>query len=339
MVIQKKISVIGAGWYGCHIALSLLNRGFEVSLYEKEKSIFSKASGFNQNRLHQGFHYPRCKTTRQQSKRGYHLFRKHYEFLVRDLNYNLYAVPKRESLIDFETFKDIMTTTGLRFEDVSAVSPFSLLNIEGSVDCEEAVIDPFKAKKHFNKCLSGVLHLGSNITPEELKVLQATNDFVIDCTWGGLQPNSEHYYESCIYFIGQSERYRNMGLTLMDGEFFSIYPCSDEMHTITHVTHTPIENHMEQSAAYESIEKLKRDEVFIEEKKSSMSNAIELYYPKFCTDFEIVDVKFAVKTKPITNLASRYVTVETENNLIKVQSGKIDTVFDAESTIMKVILS
>ena len=40
----------------------------------KKKDIFNGASGYNQNRLHLGFHYPRSKKTRIQSKVGFYKF-------------------------------------------------------------------------------------------------------------------------------------------------------------------------------------------------------------------------------------------------------------------------
>ena len=58
-----KICVIGAGWFGCHIATKLIDEGHSVKIFEKNKKIFSNASGNNQNRLHQGFHYPRSRKT------------------------------------------------------------------------------------------------------------------------------------------------------------------------------------------------------------------------------------------------------------------------------------
>ena len=70
--MKKKIAIIGAGWFGCHIAHQIkkkLNK-FDIKLYEKEKDIFLGASSNNQNRLHLGFHYPRSKQTRLQSKNG-----------------------------------------------------------------------------------------------------------------------------------------------------------------------------------------------------------------------------------------------------------------------------
>ena len=66
-----KIAIIGAGWFGCHLASELKNDGHSILLFEKEKDIFAGASGNNQNRLHLGYHYPRSYITREQSKKGF----------------------------------------------------------------------------------------------------------------------------------------------------------------------------------------------------------------------------------------------------------------------------
>jgi len=33
------IAIIGGGWYGCHLAYSLLSKGVDVHLYEKNKKL------------------------------------------------------------------------------------------------------------------------------------------------------------------------------------------------------------------------------------------------------------------------------------------------------------
>ena len=45
-----KIAIIGAGWYGCHLALVLKEEGHDVTVFEKNSEIFRGASGYNQFR-------------------------------------------------------------------------------------------------------------------------------------------------------------------------------------------------------------------------------------------------------------------------------------------------
>ena len=68
---NKKFLVIGAGWYGCHIALYLKNCGHDIKIFEKNKDIFLGSSGYNQFRLHTWYHYPRSSDTINETKTNY----------------------------------------------------------------------------------------------------------------------------------------------------------------------------------------------------------------------------------------------------------------------------
>jgi len=48
---DKKIIIIGAGWYGCHIGLYLKRKGYNIKIFDKENDIFQGSSGYNQFRL------------------------------------------------------------------------------------------------------------------------------------------------------------------------------------------------------------------------------------------------------------------------------------------------
>jgi 2-polyprenyl-6-methoxyphenol hydroxylase-like FAD-dependent oxidoreductase len=50
-----KFAVIGAGFYGLHIASRLRALGLETKVFDKAHDILSFASGNNQFRLHWGF--------------------------------------------------------------------------------------------------------------------------------------------------------------------------------------------------------------------------------------------------------------------------------------------
>ena len=87
-----KIAIIGAGWFGCHIGYKLKQKNFNIKIFEKDKDIFNNASGNNTNRLHLGFHYPRCFKTREMSHTGYQKFIREYPNLSKNLKENIYAI-------------------------------------------------------------------------------------------------------------------------------------------------------------------------------------------------------------------------------------------------------
>ena len=59
---RKKIAIIGAGIFGCTLAI-ILSKKFDVQIFEKKRSILNEASKMNQFRFHLGFHYPRSQKT------------------------------------------------------------------------------------------------------------------------------------------------------------------------------------------------------------------------------------------------------------------------------------
>ena len=141
-----KIAIIGAGWFGCHIAYELMNDGHEIKIYEKENDIFLGASGFNQNRLHLGFHYPRSFITREQSKKGFKYFKKNYPKFSKKIKKNMYAISlSKENILDFETYLQILKLSKLKFKKLN-FKKLKINNVSGLIKCDEEFIDKILLK-------------------------------------------------------------------------------------------------------------------------------------------------------------------------------------------------
>jgi len=159
----KKIAVIGAGWFGCHIAFQLIKKNYLVKIYEKENDIFCEASGNNQNRLHLGFHYPRSLITRTQSIFGFNNFIKEYPNLSKKIKNNIYAIASdANNITDFGTYVQIMKSTNLKFKLLNP-KKYKLFNVEGALSCKERMINSEKAKIFFKNKLYRNLVLNSEI--------------------------------------------------------------------------------------------------------------------------------------------------------------------------------
>jgi len=52
---NSRIAVLGAGVMGCSTAIFLARKGFQVSIFDKEKQPFSAASRWNEGKIHLGF--------------------------------------------------------------------------------------------------------------------------------------------------------------------------------------------------------------------------------------------------------------------------------------------
>ncbi|KAM4063722.1 FAD dependent oxidoreductase [Hirsutella rhossiliensis] len=85
------VTIVGAGWSGCHLACELSKEGHQVILLERESRIFKGTSGSFGIRLHRGPHYPRSKATRVNCQKNFERFRDMYGDLVVDHEFSLYA--------------------------------------------------------------------------------------------------------------------------------------------------------------------------------------------------------------------------------------------------------
>jgi L-2-hydroxyglutarate oxidase LhgO len=90
--MTKNIIIIGGGWYGCHIASILKEYNFNITIIEKNNTIFDNSSYYNQNRLHLGYHYCRNYSTRQLCKKSYYLFINKYNHLIDTIINNYYVI-------------------------------------------------------------------------------------------------------------------------------------------------------------------------------------------------------------------------------------------------------
>jgi len=346
MTTNFRVAIIGSGWYGCHLALSLAKRGLIVDLYDKDDKIFNGASRFNQNRLHEGYHYPRDYETRRQSKVGFDYFLKTYPALVEKIEENIYAVARKNSLIDFETYKTIMLSNNLSFEEKN----FDFLNrdlVAGSIITNEMLIRNDLAGDYFAQALASAgvnVYLNRSISKDQFlakEINGVSYNFVVNTSWGaletGLLTKYEVYFEPCIYFYYSpyEPRYDNFALTLMDGALFSLYPFSNGLYTLTSVEHTPISKTNSYDTAIHAIQDV--CEAFIKKRRELFEGQCVEYFPEFLEKFSYEGFQLSIKTKINSASDSRYCIVESENGCIDVFSGKIDTINYAEEKVNQLI--
>lgn len=87
-----KIGVIGAGWYGAHIARTLAQQGDDVALLEAGTQILGDVSGMFGIRDHAGPHYPRSPKTRESCRRGAEEFDRLYSELIIQHTHSVYGL-------------------------------------------------------------------------------------------------------------------------------------------------------------------------------------------------------------------------------------------------------
>jgi glycine/D-amino acid oxidase-like deaminating enzyme len=158
---MKKIAIIGAGIYGCQIALTLKQQGFDVILYERNKMILSEISGNFGIRLHEGLHYPRSSKTRKSCLRGRQEFEATYPELVNKHEHSLYGLSNIDatnspSKVTSKQFEELASES-TDFKIVEDVSKFGYTNLATAIDTTEpTLVLGEKLRKGFN------LHLQKN---------------------------------------------------------------------------------------------------------------------------------------------------------------------------------
>jgi hypothetical protein len=335
---MRKIAVVGGGWYGCHIASHFISLGFDVTLFEQHDTLLWEASGNNQFRLHQGFHYPRDSQTRMQSRDGYHRFMERYLDLSEPVENNLYAVPTGNSLIDFDTYRGIMAMSGISFREIDPRS-FGFSKIDGLLNTEERVILLEKARHYFMDMLSGSTEFGTTVTTlrvedETVTVNGRKFDYVVDATWGHLTPISNVFYEPTLLLYFEPKEAGLPAITCVDGPLYSVYPTeSPDLVTLSSVPHTPLGRFASSGSARYFLNGVKSD--LVDKKRQQMVYQALENVPHFNDLYRYMGPQFAIKTKPIGASDNRSCQVIQRGRLFSVLSGKIDTIFFAVERILE----
>lgn len=325
-----KIAIVGGGWVGCHLALKLMN-DHEITLFDKNNELFCETSFNNQNRLHYGFHYARNNKTRLMCKETFDLFINDYGFLTTTLTNNLYCVPNKDSIIDYETYIQI-------FKDFEKnESGIEIQNTDGCINTNERHINFLKAKEYFNQQLKSVF---KQKEIRSLKSLSKQYDLVINATNNFIKDNSS---KDSFYELTMSLIYNKINdlpfdaLTLVDGGLFSIYPYSENKFTLTDVVHTPIKKFKTTAKLNDFIKKINNK--FINEKKELMEKKVKKYFPNFDLFFKYDSYFLSTKSKVINNSDDRYPVITKEKNIINCFTGKIQGVYIIENYIKNEIIN
>jgi hypothetical protein len=265
-----------------------------------------------------------------QSKDGFKKFVEKYPTLSSEC-YNIYAIPTKESLIDFQTYKSIMMSSGLEFNEVNI--PTWAKNVDGCISTKERVINTKVACEYFKT------KLGSNLVlNQEIDYLQHTNfDYVIDCTWGHFNPTEDTFFEPTLILL-YKEKYScyNVGFpafTLVDGPLCSLYKTENNgIYTLSSVPHTPLGQVKTSKEAHNIVNNYPYKS--LDAKRFLIEEQIQRYIPDFNDYFEFYVPQFSIKTKPYGAYDDRSCHVSKKDDVITVMSGKIDTIFTAMDRVL-----
>jgi glycine/D-amino acid oxidase-like deaminating enzyme len=262
--------VIGGGFFGMYVSEFLAKRGRHVILIEKEDDFMQRASFVNQARVHNGYHYPRSILTALRSRISLPRFCEEFRHCIDNTFDNYYLISNLQSKVTANQFEKFCHRIGAVCEP--APSKIEKLvdkrYVEAVFTTSEYAFDSNKLKENMLDRITkaGVQYfLNKNVQSVEkknkkliAKVCPTNNqeesslmevDDVFNCTYSminqiindsNLDMISLKHELAEIALVEMPDELKNMGVTVMDGPFFSVMPFPPrKLHTFSHVRYTP----------------------------------------------------------------------------------------------------
>ncbi|MDP3704308.1 MAG: FAD-dependent oxidoreductase [Legionellaceae bacterium] len=362
----KDVAIMGAGWYGIHLALALRETGYKVVILEKDKDILSGTSGTFGIRTHTaGLHYPRSKKTRQICTRNYTKFCAAYSNLLVQNKFSIHALVKEDALgnaskVGLQTFQDVCREdkTCESFEteahgyqgllDAVTINEPSIL--VGEQLREILRSDLIHADIPFvcNYTVQKVEDRGNKITVIGDNGTEFEFDQVINATgFQSLLPENFKnnpfglivIYQPCLGLIYEDMMpdSGSFSFLALDGANPAIMPYVTGQYMVTHGYYTILASCDSPQEAAAILGRLTDD--FVEQKiKTLTEQDILRYMPGFNQRFRYVGWKESVLAKPLTDTEFRCaLTFSDPNRVIHAFPGKISSVFDTEQEVLALI--
>ena len=256
--------IIGAGLYGLYSAEYCGRKGENVLVLECDSTAFPRATYINQARVHMGYHYPRSISTAVKSRNYFDRFCEDYPESIKTDFKKIYATSANFSWTDRDQFikfcKDgdipcapVEPTTYFKpgmcdgtFETLEYTYDWAILR-DGLLRDIEKLAD--KVTIRYNSFITAIDRDGEHYKVTLRDGTEFYTPFLLNSTYASVnQINTlagfETFpikYELCeIILCTVNDRLRDVGITVMDGPFFSIMPFGKTgLHSLTSVTFTP----------------------------------------------------------------------------------------------------
>lgn len=346
-----KIGIIGGGFYGCYLAYKLIqlnNKKYEVTIFEKRKNLLSESAINNQYRLHKGFHYPRSINTIKQTNKGSNYFLKEFKKFVYFPKYNIYAIHK-QSLIKFRDYIKIYKKNKISFKVLKEEKIKKFFknpnNIEGAINVREGVIKLDDLYKFIKSKIKDAI-IKTNITVDKIdnakkrvyfKKKHEDFDLIINCTFTNPNMGLEKKYFNIKYEIASMLHVKNFlnkntAITLMDGNFGSLYPINSKTLTLSSVKHTPFKK-------FRSLDNYNKFLASKNFKKYINHNSVKIlnHLSKFFTMPKKINIRKITNSPKVKIIRDyddqRLSIIKFDKNVISILCGKLDAVYLAWNKI------
>lgn len=266
-MINLRIStvVIGGGFYGCCLALLCKAAGHEVVVLEAGDDLLLRASYVNQARVHYGYHYPRSFLTAVRSALNFPRFVADFRPAIADGFAKLYAIASRGSKVTADQFYGLARKVGapIRVAPQSQVELFDKDMIEQVFSVTEYAFDAAVLRRILREKLdeagvpilfsvpaTSIEQTGAGdlvVTTKSGEKLYADQVFVASYARintllrnSGLPQLPMKHEITELALVRHTSPLDRMGITVMDGPFFSTMPFPDRnVHSFSHVRYTP----------------------------------------------------------------------------------------------------
>ncbi|MBR1771996.1 MAG: FAD-dependent oxidoreductase [Lachnospiraceae bacterium] len=371
--------IIGAGLYGLYAALYCGKKGQKVTVLEIEEAPFTRATYINQARVHMGYHYPRSLSTAMKSAGYFKRFVEDYGFCIHDKFQQIYATSAHFSWTDAQEFRKFCKSAEIPCMDLPAGQYFKSGVCDGAFLTEEYTYDAHILRDYLLEEIGRLPNVELQFGREIHRIVKQSDcyeiyahyeaaeetyraPFVLNATYASVNQvlrrvegiETQDFglkYELCeIILCKVDERLKGIGLTVMDGPFFSIMPFGKTgYHSLTSVTFTPHKTSYEATPQFPCVKEgicsdywlgncnqcAKRPESAWEYMSALARKYMRDDYP-FTYESSLFSMKPILKASEIDDSRPTVIKrLETDEaaptTFISVLSGKINTVYDLDT--------
>lgn len=372
-MIYDKI-IIGGGLYGLYSAEFCGKRGERILVLEYDKAAFMRATYINQARVHMGYHYPRSYSTAIKSAGYFERFNEDYAFCIHSQFDKVYATSSAFSWTSAEQFEKFCQDANIMCDTFSPTKYFKNGMCDGSFLTKEYTYDATILGEYLLKEIdkypnieiiynARIKNIKQNAISFKVELENGQvyeTDFLLNATYAsvnqilkklGFQPFKIKYELCEIILCNINDKLKNVGITVMDGPFFSIMPFGRTgYHSLTSVTFTPhitsydnvpIFECQNNSQGYCSPDQLGNCNYCPAKPQTAwryMSNLARKYLRedyKFEYVGSLFSMKPILKTSEIDDSRPTVIKQFSSNpTFISVLSGKVNTVYDLEEVLI-----
>ena len=347
--------IIGGGFYGCCLALYLRSISDRVLVVEAADKLMTRASRVNQARIHTGFHYPRSALTAVKSMVLHQRFTQDFPEAVIDDFQMLYAIARRRSKVSANRFHRMFRDIGAPIQPASASQAALFDNdmIEAVFACHETAFD-YSILENLLSARLASAGVEVRLSTELVTLADAQTGIV-----AGLSDGSEvtaRYAFNVTYsqvnaVLDKAELPRaqlkheltelalvtpppeldGMGVTVMDGPFFSCMPYpAEDLYSLTHVRYTPHESWTDETRTGAS--RILSPEHLPQSRATHMIRDGQRYLPSLAHaryERSLFEVKtILVKNEHDDGRPILYQQKPADSRVVSILGGKIDNIYD-----------